>query len=164
MDHIKRGPFHLKSSGVTKQFHQQVSIEEDILCDMLAHVVILQYFSISLLGIRIMTNKPFTRSSSSPGISNVSGSPAFERVSNSARRGSDGSHRQRHMPSSQTVMSAPLPYWVAEGAPLVVPSGEVQMLPVQAPGMQGMQGMPVPVMTGPAPTSQQSGKVVCCVL
>lgn len=110
-------------------------------------------------GIRIMTNKPFTRSSSSPGISQISGSPALERVSNSARRASDGNQRQRHLPSSQSVISAPLPYWVAEGTPLVVPSGEMQMLPVQA---AGMQGMPVPVMPAPAPSSQQSGNVVCC--
>lgn len=108
-----------------------------------------------------MTNKPFIRSSSSPGISNLSSSPAFERVSNSTRRGSDGSQRvsQRHVPSSQTVMAAPLPYWAAEGVPFVahnLPSGEVQMMPVQtaAPGMQGM----VPVMAAPSATSQQTGK------
>ena len=114
-------------------------------------------------GIRIMTNKPFLRSSSSPGISNLSSSPASERISNPTRRGSDGSQRvnQRHMPSSQTVL-APLPYWVAEGAPLVahnLPSGEVQMMPVQAttPGMQGM----VPVMATPgAATSQQTGNKI----
>ena len=55
----------------------------------------------------------------------------------------------------------PLPYWAAEGVPLVahtLPSGEVQMVPVQtvAPGMQGM----VPVMAA-APsttTTQQPGK------
>ena len=108
-----------------------------------------------------MTNKPFLRSSSSPGISNLSSSPAFERVSNPSRRGSDGSQRtSRHVPSSQTVMT-PLPYWAAEGVPLVahtLPSGEVQMVPVQtvAPGMQGM----VPVMAA-APnttTTQQPGK------
>ena len=108
-----------------------------------------------------MTNKPFLRSSSSPGISNLSSSPAFERVSNQSRRGSDGSQRtSRHVPSSQTVMT-PLPYWAAEGVPLVahtLPSGEVQMVPVQtvAPGMQGM----VPVMAA-APsttTTQQPGK------
>ena len=113
-----------------------------------------------------MTNKPFIRSSSSPGVSNLSASPAFERVSNSARRGSDGSQRpsQRHVSSSQTVMSAPIPYWAAEGVPFVahnLPSGEVQMLPVQtaAPGMQGM----VPVMAAsPAAASQQTGKYVYC--
>ncbi|RMX47577.1 hypothetical protein pdam_00019000 [Pocillopora damicornis] len=111
-------------------------------------------------GIRIMTNKPFTRSSSSPGISHIGGSPALERVSNSSRRASDGNQRQRHLPGSQSVLSAPLPYWVAEGTPLVVPSGEMQMLPVQAPGVQGM---PVPVMAAPAPTSQQSGGVMWSV-
>ena len=113
-----------------------------------------------------MTNKPFIRSSSSPGVSNLSASPAFERVSNSARRGSDGSQRpsQRHVSSSQTVMSAPIPYWAAEGVPFVahnLPSGEVQMLPVQTapPGMQGM----VPVMAAsPAAASQQTGKYVYC--
>lgn len=116
-------------------------------------------------GIRIMTNKPFIRSSSSPGISNLSSSPAFERVTNPTRRGSDGSQRvsQRHVPSSQTVMAAPLPYWAAEGVPFVahnLPSGEVQMLPVQAaaaaaaPGMQGM----VPVIAAPGAASQQTGK------
>lgn len=108
-----------------------------------------------------MTNKPFLRSSSSPGISNLSSSPAFERVSNPTRRGSDGSQRAnpRHMPSSQTVMS-PLPYWAAEGVPFVahnLPSGEVQMVPVQAaaPGMQGM----VSVMAAPGATtaSPQTG-------
>ena len=115
-----------------------------------------------------MTNKPFIRSSSSPGVSNLSASPAFERVSNSARRGSDGSQRpsQRHVSSSQTVMSAPIPYWAAEGVPFVahnLPSGEVQMLPVQAaapaPGIQGM----VPVMASPAAASQQTGKYIGCV-
>lgn len=113
-----------------------------------------------------MTNKPFIRSSSSPGVSNLSASPAFERVSNSARRGSDGSQRpsQRHVTSSQSVMSAPIPYWAAEGVPFVahnLPSGEVQMLPVQAapPGMQGM----VPVVAGPTAASQQAGKYVSCV-
>ena len=111
-------------------------------------------------GIKIMTNKPFLRSSSNPSISNVSSSPAFERVSNPTRRGSDGSQKvnQRHVPSSQTVLS-PLPYWVAEGVPFVahnLPSGEVQMVPVQTatPTMQGM----VPVMATPgAATSQQTG-------
>lgn len=112
-------------------------------------------------GIRIMTNKPFIRSSSSPGVSNLSGSPAFERVSSSARRGSDGSQRpsQRHGASSQSVMSAPIPYWAAEGVPFVahnLPSGEVQMLPVQT-APHGMQGM-VPVMAGAGAASQQNGK------
>lgn len=125
---------------------------------MLIRVVILQILYIA--GIRIMTNKPFTRSSSSPGISHIGGSPALERVSNSSRRASDGNQRQRHLPGSQSVLSAPLPYWVAEGTPLVVPSGEMQMLPVQAPGVQGM---PVPVMAAPAPTSQQSGNVFIVV-
>lgn len=112
-----------------------------------------------------MTNKPFIRSSSSPGVSNLSASPAFERVSNSARRGSDGSQRpsQRHVSSSQTVMSAPIPYWAAEGVPFVahnLPSGEVQMLPVQAAAPPGIQGM-VPVMAAnPAAASQQTGKYV----
>ena len=108
-----------------------------------------------------MTNKPFLRSSSNPSISNVSSFPAFERVSNPTRRGSDGSQKvnQRHVPSSQTVLS-PMPYWVAEGVPFVahnLPSGEVQMVPVQSatPTMQGM----VPVMATPgAATSQQTGK------
>lgn len=114
-----------------------------------------------------MTNKPFIRSSSSPGVINVSSPPAFERISNSTRRGSDGSQRmsQRHVPSSQTVMSAPLPYWAAEGVPFVahnLPSGEVQMLPVQAatPGMQGM----MPVMAAQGATSQQTGKSIYCVV
>ena len=114
-------------------------------------------------GIRIMTNKPFLRSSSSPGISNLSSSPAFERVSNPTRRGSDGNQRtsQRHGPSSQTVMT-PLPYWAAEGVPFVahnLPSGEVQMVPIQsaAPGMQSM----VPVMATPgAPTTQPPGNYI----
>lgn len=117
-------------------------------------------------GIRIMTNKPFLRSSSSPGISNLSSSPAFERVSNPTRRGSDGNQRtsQRHGPSSQTVMT-PLPYWAAEGVPFVahnLPSGEVQMVPIQsaAPGMQSM----VPVMATPgAPTTQPPGGVMWAV-
>ena len=126
--------------------------------DVLIRVVIIQILYIA--GIRIMTNKPFTRSSSSPGISHIGGSPALERVSNSSRRASDGNQRQRHLPGSQSVLSAPLPYWVAEGTPLVVPSGEMQMLPVQAPGVQGM---PVPVMAAPAPTSQQSGNVFIVV-
>jgi len=61
-------------------------------------------------------------------------------------------------------MSAPIPYWAAEGVPFVahnLPSGEVQMLPVQAapPGMQGM----VPVVAGPTAASQQAGKYVSCV-
>ena len=112
-----------------------------------------------------MTNKPFIRSSSSPGISNLSSSPAFERVSSTTRRGSDGSQRasQRHVSSSQSVMAAPLPYWAAEGVPFVahnLPSGEVQMLPVQAtPGVQGM----VPVMAAPGAPSQQTGKHIFCV-
>ena len=110
-----------------------------------------------------MTNKPFSRSSSSPGLSNISSSTAFERISNPSGRGSDGGQRlnqQRHAPSSQTVLS-PLPYWVAEGVPLVMPSGDVQMMPVQAatPGMQSM----VPVMATPSGTgSQPSGKFLHC--
>lgn len=115
-------------------------------------------------GIKIMTNKPFSRSSSSPGLSNISGSTTLERISNSSGRGSDGGQRlnqQRHAPSSQTVLS-PLPYWVAEGVPLVMPSGDVQMMPVQA-ATTGMQSM-VPVMATPSVTgSQPSGGVVWSV-
>ena len=101
-----------------------------------------------------MTNKPLLRSSSSPGMVSLSSSPAVERVSSSIHRGSAagsprGSHC--HVPGSQTVMSA-TPYWTAEGVPFVahnLPSGELHMVPVHAPGIQGM----VPVM---APS--QSGK------
>ena len=114
-----------------------------------------------------MSNKPFQRSASSPGISNVSGSSTIEFGSNPTRRASAGSQRvtPRHAPSSQTVLS-PLPYWVAEGVPLVahnLPSGEVQMVPVQTanPGVQSM----VPVMATPsASASQQTGKLPCLYL
>lgn len=118
----------------------------------------------SSTGIRIMTNKPFHRSASSPGISSMSGSSAFELVPNPTRRSSAGSQRinPRHVPSSQTVLS-PLPYWVAEGVPFVahnLPSGEVQMVPVQNATPPGVQSM-VPVMATPSATaSQQTGGVM----
>lgn len=120
----------------------------------------------SSTGIRIMTSKPFQRSASSPGFCNVGASSAFEHVSQPARRGSAGSQRvaPRHAPSSQTVLS-PLPYWVAEGVPFVahnLPSGEVQMVPVQTatPGVQNM--VPVVAATG-ASASQQTGGVMWSV-
>ncbi|XP_044163943.1 R3H domain-containing protein 1-like [Acropora millepora] len=118
----------------------------------------------SSTGIRIMTNKPFHRSASSPGISSMSGSSAFELVPNPTRRSSAGSQRinPRHVPSSQTVLS-PLPYWVAEGVPFVahnLPSGEVQMVPVQNATPPGVQTM-VPVMATPSATaSPQTGGVM----
>ena len=111
-----------------------------------------------------MTNKPFHRSASSPGISSMSGSSAFELVPNPTRRSSAGSQRinARHVPSSQTVLS-PLPYWVAEGVPFVahnLPSGEVQMVPVQNATPPGVQSM-VPVMATPSATaSPQTGKLL----
>ena len=97
-----------------------------------------------------MTNKPLTRSSSSPG---QSASVFYERSVVLPRSGTGNSPRSsRHYPSNTPPMTpAAYPYWSSEGLPPAsssLPSGEVQMVPVQsmAPAMTGM----VPVVTSQA--------------
>jgi hypothetical protein len=93
-----------------------------------------------------MSNKMFTRSSSSPGGS-AAAFAAAERLSKGP-----GSPKGSRIPlTGYSMPVSGVQYWTPEGIPIVpVQGNEVQM--VQAQGMHaGMQGM-VPVMAGGTPS------------